>query len=337
MNLNPVKLIEKALVAALHQIEGDDLTEEEQGEQPSEKPSIEPVQSEEPSKGLVQSESEKSTTTVDAVPVERGVWIDASRIIDQGNATKRTEEFRRIVQTFDEDRQDKLAWLVGKFFTSLAYLLPLVIGWYAGLALGDTLSGTFTFAVSKNAFSHIISVGLELSIPMLGYAVAVSFKRASKDRSQTTACALLLLVFLAIAVANATAQEVLLYNALPQNTFNQQMVVWFRSLGPSIIDVISTVFIAIVGVRNLKKYLADQKEKIHAIREVSLVHIEMDKTTLQAAIDKQAALQDMQSKAKRADTWNQIEAMQADAMLENARRNMLGDGNQGGSYRRSRY
>jgi len=265
-----------------------------------------------------------------------GVWIDASHMMTGGAAAARTEQFSRIVSSFDEDRQDKLAWLVGKFFMVLAYLLPPLLGWYAGLALGDVLSGTFTFARASSVFLHLVSVSLEMAVPMIGYAVAATFKRAAKDRAQITKCATLLLVFLGVAIGSAISQQVLLYNSLPMATFGQQVSVWFRSFGPSVVDMLSAIFLSVVGVKNLKKYLTDQREKIHAVREVSLVHIEMDKTTLQAGIDQQAALQDMKSKSKRADTWNKIEEMQSEAMIEQAKRNMGGD-NGGSGYRRSRY
>lgn len=272
----------------------------------------------------------------DAVPVERGIWIDAS-MIDESNATRQTEEFRRVVQSFDEDKQSKLAWFVGKFFFVLAYLAPILLGWYAGLALGDALTGRFDPWDAHNAFSHLISMVLELCIPMIGYAVAISFKRASKDRRQVPSSLAISAVFLLLAVGNAISQDVLLYAGFPQHTTAQIVAIWFRSFGPSIVDILATIFISIVGVRSLQKYLADQREKIHATREVSLIHIEMDKTTLQAGIDKQNALQDMKSKAKRAATWNEIESMQAESMIQTARQNMLGNGENGGNYRRGRF
>jgi hypothetical protein len=252
------------------------------------------------------------------------------------SASRRTEQFARVVNSFDEDKQHLLATIVGKFFTALAYLAPLLLGWYAGAALGDTLTGGFTLAHAYNVFAHLISIMLELSIPMLGYAVAVSFRRAAKDRTQITLCSILAILFLLLAIGNAITQDVLLYHALPQSTADQQIAVLFRSFGPSIVDVLATIFISVVGVRNLKKYLADQREKIHAVREVNLVHIEMDKTTLQAELDRQSAIMDMQSKAQRAQTWNTIEAMQSEAMIDTVKRKMLDSGD-GGSYRRTRY
>src|SRR5437879_1639596 len=60
------------------------------------------------------------------------------------SASRRTEQFARVVNSFDEDKQHLLAAIVGKFFMALAYLAPLLLGWYAGAALGDTLTGGFT-------------------------------------------------------------------------------------------------------------------------------------------------------------------------------------------------
>src|SRR5437588_4119958 len=79
--LNPVTLAKKAINAALDKAEGN---------------SQAGTQGNTASKAVVPGESD--STAVDAVPVERGVWIDASQVLDNGNAARRTEEFRRIVQ-----------------------------------------------------------------------------------------------------------------------------------------------------------------------------------------------------------------------------------------------
>lgn len=340
---NPVALVKKGLekgLNALTEVSNDPTPPSIPNPNTKPTPVTQPLtptsgQPDSPASSNLPTVIDQNGQALETEQVSSGVWIDASQMM-HGAAAARTEQFSRIVSSFDEDRQDKLAWLVGKFFTVLAYLLPPLLGWYAGLALGDVLSGPFTFARASSVFLHLVSVSLELAVPMIGYAVASTFKRAAKDRAQITKCATLLLVFLGVAVGSAISQQVLLYNSLPMATFGQQVSVWFRSFGPSVVDMLSAIFLSVVGVKNLKKYLADQREKIHAVREVSLVHIEMDKTSLQAAIDQQSALQDMKSKSKRADTWNKIEEMQSEAMIEQARRNMGGD-NGGSGYRRSRY
>jgi hypothetical protein len=332
---NPIHLAGKGIVAALDTMGDHDPSEQAQPPASALAHSAAPQNT--PSQPGIPAVLDETGQALDAAPVSSGIWIDASHMMAGGAATAQTEAFRRIVNSFDEDRQDKLAWLVGKVFMMLAYMLPPLLGWYAGAALGDALTGAFSLAHANNVFIHLISISLELGVPMIGYAVATTFKRAARDRNQVSKCAVLLLVFLVVALGSAVTQDVLLYSPLPQTTLGQQVAVWFRSFGPSIVDILSAVFLSVIGVKNLKKYLADQREKIAAVREVNQVHIEMDKTTLQAAIDQQNALQDMQSKAKRAQTWNKIEEMQSEAMIEQARRNMLGDGRDGGGYRRSRY
>jgi hypothetical protein len=51
---------------------------------------------------------------------------------------------------------------------------------------------------------------------------------------------------------------------------------------------------------------------------------------------RQQAIMDMHSKQQRANTWNELEMIQSQAMIEQARKNMRGD-DSGDGYRRSRY
>ena len=337
VNLNPLAWAKKGLAKGLNALYDPHLTYPATPV-PAQPPATIPKANNTPAS--TQDSGDDGTIYANGEPVS-GHFVDdqAQQSDPTAQAARRTEEFAQVVATFDEDKLTLLATVVSKFFMGMAYLVPLGIGFFAGAALGDTISGTFAWSAgSKNLYTHFLSIVMELSIPMLGYAVAVTFKRAAKDRGQLTICALLAITFLLLAVGNAVTQDILLYHALPQNTNSEQVSIWFRSFGPSIFDILSTIFISIVGVRNLKKYLADKREKIHATREVNLINIEMDKTTLQAEIDRQNAITDMKSKAKRAETWNTIEAIQAQTMIDQAKRKMLNGPDDGGSsYRRNRY
>lgn len=332
MTLNPLTWAKKGLEQGLHSLSGPSAAQSAT----SGTAVTVPVQNGTPSST---TEGGDPTIYANGEPV-RGHFVDdqAPPSDHTSAAARRTQDFARTVNTFDEDKLTLLAHIVSKFFMAMAYLVPLGIGYFAGAALGDTISGTFSLAAgARNIYTHFLSIVLELSVPMLGYAVAVTFKRAAKDRGQLTLCAVLSVLFLLLAIGNALTQDVLLYHLLPQTTTDERVSVWFRSFGPSIFDILATIFISIVGVRNLKKYLADQREKIHATREVNLIHIEMDKTTLQAEIDRQSAIMDMQSKQQRSTTWNEIEAMQSKSMIEQAKRTKLEGPDSGSSYRRNRY
>src|SRR5258708_5437943 len=279
------------------------------------------------------------TTSTDVVPAAQsqpvatpakdgelvsGTWIDSSgQALATTYAQSHTEEFRRIVESFDEEKQTATAWIIGKVYMLLAYLLPPITAWYVGMAIGDAFSGSFNLLSAWSVYAHLISVSLEMMLPVLGLAVAVQLRRSVKDRSQIAMAVTLIILFVALGVGNSFAQIFLIDKHLKVTDLPAKVAGAFGAGAPLLIDVIATVYLSVVGVRSLKKYLADQRAKIEAVRDVNQINIELDSAQIKAAIDKQSAVMDMQAKAHRASTWNEIERMQAEAMIQTARKNML--------------
>ena len=277
--------------------------------------------------------SVEQNTGRDAVPVaEPGIWISANAL-DSGDASQRTKEFETIVNSFDEDKETVGHWITHKIISILCYTLPALFAIFGGWAIGDAFCNAQT-PVATSIFYHMMSVGVELLTPIAGIMCAKKVQQAKKDRSLIVLCVILAIVFLFVAVANAFAQEVFLYALLPQKSNIEIASVWFRAFGPSIFDAIALSYLAVASAKSLKKFLADQTVKAAAVGQVAASAINLDRAHLQAGIERQQALQDMQSKSRRATTWNEIEAMQAEQMIETAKRNMIGDGN---TSRRSRY
>ncbi len=283
----------------------------------------------------------QTTTPAEQSDVVSGTFIDATQPVPVpaiSRAAEQTAQFQQVINSFDEDKQAPMERITTALYTVLAYAFPPITAAYVGAAIGDAFSGPFNLGNAWSVYAHLISITLELMLPILGLAVVVSFKRSLKDRSQLPTFITLALLFLVLGIGNSCAQLFLIDQHISTGTNVPAMFgVYFRAFGPMIIDVISAAYLAVVGVRSLKKYLADQREKITAVRDVSAIHIELDQAHLKAAMDKQNAIMEMQSKAQRAATWNEIEQMQSKAMIEQARRNMGDQGNEGGSYRRGRY
>lgn len=276
--------------------------------------------------------------------VVSGTFIDATQqqqpmIVPMAStAAVQTAQFQQVINSFDEDKQGLMERITTKVYTVLAYIFPPLTAWYVGMAIGDAFSGPFNLGNAWSVYAHLISITLELMLPILGLAVVVSFKRSLKDRSQLPTFITLALLFLVLGIGNSCAQLFLIDQHIAMKAGSPAMFgVYFRAFGPMVIDVISAAYLSVVGIRSLKKYLADQREKITAVRDVSAIHIELDQAHLKASMDKQNAIMEMHSKAQRAATWNEIEQMQSKAMIEQARRNMGDQGDNGGSYRRSRY
>lgn len=280
--------------------------------------------------------------------IAQGVFIDASSNspalpapiapVNIAEAFSHTKDFRKVVDSFDEDKQTPSEWLIGKLFTALAYLMPVVFAYFVGMAIGDAFAnGPFSFSNGYSEYVHVASLFVEFSVTMFCFGAVTVFKRALKDRSQLGLFIALGITFIALSILNSFAQLFLLEKHITVDAAHvvTLIAVVFRSFASLIIDLASAIYLGVTGVRSLKKYLADQRAKIEAVREVNQVEIDMGQTQIQAAMATQQAMMDMQSKAQRASTWNEIEALQSQAMVEQARRNMRGD--EGGSYRRSRY
>jgi len=189
---------------------------------------------------------------------------------------------------------------------------------------------------SANIAIHMLSLFLEVLMPVLGLTTVLAFKRALKSRQAIAGFVVVGAFFLTISAGNAMALFFLLEKGGHLGAdMIANVVTLGRSFGPLVIDIGAAITLTVYARKSLIKYLADQRQKIIATRDVNAVHVEMEQTKIKAAIDRQTAIMDMQSKASRAATWNEIEKMQSEAMIEQAKKNMQGDGGDG--YRRSRY
>ncbi len=101
----------------------------------------------------------------------------------QMEAHKHAARLRQTIETFNEDKQTVLEWVTVKFFTVLAYILPPFVAWIVGQAIGDAWGGKFDWNNAWSVYSHVISVSLEMMLPVMGYSVTVAVKRAATDLS----------------------------------------------------------------------------------------------------------------------------------------------------------
>jgi len=214
---------------------------------------------------------------------------------------KHPARLRTTIESFNEDKQTFLEWLVVKFFTVLAYLLPPFVAWVVGTAIGDAWGGKFDWSNAWSVYSHVISISLEMMIPVLGYSETVALKRAMKDRSQMGWPIGIGILFLGLALGNSFAQVYLIegHVKLASNDTAGHISLIFRSFAPLVIDVIATIFLSIVTIRNLQKFLKDMQHKEAGIQAVARSEIAIDAAFNQAAIDRENAA--MQQERHRMD------------------------------------
>ena len=276
------------------------------------------------------------------VPDSQASQVTSTSLV-QAESARQTEHFRRLVEKFDEDRLEPLEWVVRKLASTFCYVAPFVLAVPVGLAVGDAFTQSASSVIISLAI-HMLSVCLEIALPILGLATTISFKRSVKDRSKMSGTVIVAGFFALVSIGNAFALLFLLEQGSGgvaidfANNAAGGIAMIGRSFGSFVVDVASTVYLSVSGVRSLAKYLADQRQKAVAIRDVNTVNIELEQAQTRAAIERQSAIMDMDSKRRRQSTWDEIEKMQSEAMIDSARRTMQGDsGRSGGYYRRGGY
>jgi hypothetical protein len=289
----------------------------------------------------VTSETGRETTIV------TGTFVPSSHDELFTESSRQTEEFKKVIDSFDEDRQEPIEWLIWKVAAIFCYIAPFALAIPLGLSIGDVFTtplagqpvSPLMRTASANIGIHMLSLFLEVLMPILGLTTVLSFKRALKSRKAIFGFVAIGLFFLTFSAGNAMALFFLLEKGSHLGDDMVATVVTLgRSFGPLIIDIGAAITLSVYAKKSLDKYLADARQKIIATKDVNAVHVEMEQTKIKAAIDRQTAIMDMQSKQSRAATWNELEKMQSQSMIEQARKNMQqNDGESGGGYRRSRY
>lgn len=223
--------------------------------------------------------------------VVQGTFVPTIDATGNMEAKREAARLRAKIEEFDEDKQAWSEWVIIKLFTAMAYTMPVLTAWVVGLAIGDAFSGSFNWSSNYSVYSHIISVFFEMCLPMLGLAVTRSVKRAAKDKSQMWVAGVLGFMFVALAAGNAFATMYLVetHVKLASDDVPGHVAVWFRAFGPLVIDLSATIFLSIVTLKSLQKFLLDMQAKAAGIQSVARSEIAVQAAFDQAAIDKENA------------------------------------------------
>ncbi|HLG76646.1 MAG TPA: hypothetical protein VKX46_09530 [Ktedonobacteraceae bacterium] len=267
-----------------------------------------------------EGEQEEEATIVRGRFVPAGVPVPQALVY--GEAQRQTERFRRLVETFDEDKQEPIEWAIRKFCTFFCYLVPLIVAFFIGMGAGDA------FAAGQASFwmrfgIHVLSPALEMGVPLLGIATTLVFKRALRDRAAVPGFIVLALFFLFVSVLNAFVLLFLLEQGMSWDNFTGEIAVWGRSFGPLVLDLICTIYLSVANVRSLHKYLAEQRQKIQAVKDVNAVNLELDEANMRAALERVQALSEMEGKQQRMATLNEAERLTHQAVIESMKKKLL--------------
>ena len=257
--------------------------------------------------------------------------------VPSNSAEVYTQQLRKTIANFNEDKMTPMKWLVVKFFEFLSYIAPILVALVVGMAIGSAWSGPFDIHNPWTVYSYVISVVLELMLPALGYALTVTLKQALMDRSKVGLLIVLSLLFLGLATGNSFATMFLVEQHLDVSANRFASVsMYFRSFTPMTVDIIATIFLSVVTVRNFQKFLKDKTAEAAAIRAGAEAEIAVDDAFQAAARRKRDAEGEQRRKDEQMDTMQEFYRIQNQKLLQDARSKLL-DSPESDSTGRGRY
>ena len=249
--------------------------------------------------------------------------IDASASLSHDS---HFERYRRLIDSFDEDRENWFEKLVRWLFLFLAYMLPVVVAYAMGREIGDAYGGVFSWSDGWSLGTHVVAMAGELALAMMTLSAATALRRMTQDASYAPKFIGSVLSFLLFSLASGLAQWFIAsYHIAPRDTSGLVALVFRVAMVPGV-DIASLLFLAVMSFKSLKKFVADQRIRAQAIRDINEAELEIDRAQSSAARRQAEERQDLKMKEQRNQVWLELDKLHARGMIEHARRQALPSG-----------
>ncbi|HJT56798.1 MAG TPA: hypothetical protein VJ761_09905, partial [Ktedonobacteraceae bacterium] len=84
------------------------------------------------------------------------------------------ERYRKLIDSFDEDRESPLEKLIRWLFLLLAYALPLLVAYAMGKEIGDAYGGRFDWNSGWSLGTHTVALAGEFALAMMTLSAATA-------------------------------------------------------------------------------------------------------------------------------------------------------------------
>ena len=252
-----------------------------------------------------------------------------------------TNDVAEVIQSFDDEKEHAIGKVVSLLATILCYLLPWLIAFYAGAALGYTYSGhaPFNWLQTQTAFYYLVCWAYELGLVCLMIAMVRQFKRLkSGSRSSYATFGAILVLFVVLAITSASAQWILFEHAINPSDRAQLIGALFRTLGTPLTDLTCAVVLAVLYIKSLDQHLATLQKKTDATIAINRKKIQSRLEVFQAAMEVKNTLQKEEDYRAKNELANTIIGMFSENAIDTIRQSLDGkQNNTGSSYRRDTY
>ncbi len=236
------------------------------------------------------------------------------------------ERYRTLIDSFDEDRETLLEKVLRWVLLLLAYALPLVVAYAMGKEIGDAYGGKFDMNDGWSLGTHVVAMAGEFALTMMTFSAASALRKMATDKSYTPKFYGSVVAFLLFAVASGLAQWFIAsLHIAPKDNAGLAALTFRVAMVPAV-DIAALLFLAVMNFKSLKKFVADQRTRAAAIRDLNEAELEIQRAQSVARRRETEEQQDIEMKEQRNAVWLELDRMNAQHMIADAQRRALPPG-----------
>ena len=264
--------------------------------------------------------SPPATTPINLV---NGEVFEDDMLIDASSPATHFERYRHLIDSFDEDRENWFEKLVRWLFLLLAYGLPVAVAYAMGKEIGDAYGGAFSWSDGWSLGTHVVAMAGEFALAMMTLSAATALRRMATDPGYAPKFVGSVASFLLFSLASGLAQWFIASQHIaPRNTSALVALVFRVTMVPAV-DIASLLFLAVMSFKSLKKFVADQRIRAQAIRDINEAELEIERAQAGAARRQQEERQDLAMKEQRNQVWLELDQLHAQSMIAHAKQQAL--------------
>ncbi len=234
--------------------------------------------------------------------------------------TNHIEQSRRVIDSFDEDRETWIDTVKRWLSLGVALALPIV----AVVAVSNEVGAYFSHGIGGEWAStmYALAWACEAGLAALTYSLAAGLQKKDKHGLTLLGTFGLWLLF---NIGSGVAQWVIavkVLNAVDPATYALILV---RVLMVSGLDLASVLIFAMQKGKSLGKFLSSQQKKAEAIRAINESELAIERAQEEAGRRRREDEQYLEGKAARERVMLRIEEIQAQALINHAERALLSE------------
>ena len=233
------------------------------------------------------------------------------------------ERYRTLIDSFDEERETWLEKLLRWFLLLMAYALPLIVAYAMGKEIGDAYGGVFNLNDGWSLGTHVVAMAGEFALTMMTFSAASALRKMATDGSYAPKFTGSVIAFLLFAVASGLAQWFIAAHHISPSNLSGEAALVFRVAMVPAVDIASLLFLAVMNFKSLKKFVADQRLRAQAIRDLNEAELEIQRAQSTARRRETEERQDMDMKEQRNAVWLELDRLHAQSMISDAQRRAL--------------